>query len=146
MMLRRLFWYGLVGASGVVVNLAVLTAIHWMAPQLKTLDSLVAVEASIVPNYLLNARFTFHNRVSWKAFGQYNLVMAGAEIIQVVIARYLMSRGMDYRLSQIIAIPFGTAFGFLFSSFWVFRKQEASTDANVSRSGTKPRPHTEGNR
>jgi putative flippase GtrA len=145
MMIRRIIWYCLVGASGVVVNLAVLTAAHLVFPQLKTFDSLVAVEASIVPNYLLNAYFTFQDRITWKGFGRYNLVMAFAEIIQVVIARYLMARGVDYRLAQLLAIPFGTAFGFLFSTIWVFRKREASHESDVQRPGANPRPQrTEG--
>lgn len=144
MIIRRLIWYGLVGASGVIVNLGVLTLIHWGLPELKTFDSLVAVEASIVPNYLLNARFTFQDRITWKGFGQYNLVMAVAEIIQVVIARYLIARGLDYRLAQIIAIPFGTGFGFLFSSIWVFRKREAQHEPDLQRPSESRPQGTEG--
>lgn len=146
-MLRRIVWYLLVGASGVVVNLGVLTAIHLALPGLKTLDSLVAVEASIVPNYLLNARFTFQDRITWKGFGQYNLVMAFAEIIQVTIARYLIAQHMDYRVAQIIAIPFGTAFGFLFSTIWVFRKREGVHEADCQQSTGDPSPqNTENHR
>jgi dolichol-phosphate mannosyltransferase len=147
MMIRRIIWYLVVGASGVVVNLGVLTAIHLVLPHLKTLDSLVAVEASIVPNYLLNARFTFQDRITWKGFGQYNLVMAFAEIIQVTIARYLIAQHMDYRLAQVIAIPFGTAFGFLFSTIWVFRKREGAHESELQRPASEPSPQsTEGNR
>lgn len=144
-MKKRIVWYLLVGAIGVVVNLGVLTAIHVVLPHFKTVDSLVAVEASIVPNYLLNARFTFRDRITWKGFGQYNLVMAFAEIIQVTIARYLIGQHIDYRVAQVVAIPFGTAFGFLFSSIWVFRKREALDESDIQRPGSEPRPQsTEG--
>ncbi len=145
MWLRRIIWYGLVGLSGVIVNLGVLTLFHLVLPHFKTLDSLVAVEASIVPNYLLNARITFRNRITWKGFGQYNLVMALAEVIQVVIARYLnIAYAVDYRIAQVIAIPFGTGFGFLFSSIWVFRKREVRHESDLQRP-SEPRPQsTEG--
>lgn len=139
-MVRRIIWYGLVGASGVVVNLGVLTLAHWAFAAFKTFDSLVAVEASIVPNYLLNAHFTFQHRISWKGFSQYNLVMAVAEIIQVAVARYLIARGLDYRLAQIIAIPFGTGFGFLFSLIWVFRRRGAAHESDLQRTNSDPRP------
>lgn len=151
-MLRRAIWYLLVGASGVVVNLVVLTAIHLVLPQLKTFDSLVAVEASIVPNYILNAHFTFQDRITWKGFGQYNLVMAFAEIIQVIIARSLIGYHIEgltihYRVAQVVAVPFGTAFGFLFANVWVFRKREDAHEADVQRSSGEPRPQsTDGHR
>lgn len=126
--------------------MAVLTMTHWLLPHWKTFDSLVAVEASIVPNYLLNARFTFREAISWRGFGRYNLVMALAEIIQVAMARYLIGRHVDYRLSQLIAIPFGTGFGFLFSSIWVFRKREDANESDAQqRPGHDPRAQgTEG--
>ena len=151
-MWRRLIWYLLVGASGVVVNLSVLTAIHLVLPQFKAFDALVAVEASIVPNYLLNAHFTFQDRITWKGFGQYNLVMAFAEIIQVVIARSLIGYHINaftihYRVAQVIAIPFGTAFGFLLSMIWVFKKRKDTHEADIQRSVGEPRPQgTDGHR
>lgn len=144
MMIRRIIWYLVVGASGVVVNLGVLTVIHLVLPQLKTLDALVAVEASIVPNYLLNARFTFQDRITWKGFGQYNLVMAVAEIIQVTVARALIGQhvyglAIHYRVAQVIAVPFGTAFGFLFSTIWVFRKREVAHETDAQPVQSEPR-------
>jgi putative flippase GtrA len=143
-MIRRLIWYLLVGASGVLVNLVVLTGIHLVLPDFKTFDSLVAVEASIVPNYLLNAHFTFRERVSWKGFGQYNLVMAFAEIIQVIIARALIGQQVygitiHYRVAQVLAVPFGTAFGFLFSTIWVFRRREVADEPELQPAPAEPR-------
>lgn len=148
-MIRRLILYLVVGASGVVVNMVVLTAARWLLPHLPTLTYLFAVEASIISNYLLNARFTFRDRRSWRGLGQYNLVSAAGAILQTGLYRYLMTLAWfkpswHYLAADLIAIPVSTVFGFIFSSIWVFKKREERHEADGNR-GPEPRPQgTEG--
>ncbi|NMP21042.1 GtrA family protein [Sulfobacillus harzensis] len=145
-MIRRLVFYLMVGASGILVNLVVLTAVHRLLPHWPNpITYLFAVEASIISNYLLNARFTFHNPLSWRGAGQFNLVSAAGALIQTAIYTFLMRHfGWHYRIADLVAIPFGTGFGFLFSSIWVFRKRGESHEPD-RKPGAEPQPQgTEG--
>lgn len=144
-MVRRVAFYLLVGASGIVVNMVVLTVARWLLPHLPTITYLFAVEASIISNYLLNARITFRDQFSWRGMGQFNLVSAAGAVIQTAIYSYLLrSHGWYYLLADLVAIPFATGFGFLFSSIWVFKKREESHEPDRKR-GPEPQPQgTEG--
>lgn len=141
-MITRLLKYGLVGASGVIVNLVVLTIADRLLPHFPTISYLFAVEASIISNYLLNARFTFRQSFSWKGLGQYDLVSAAGAIIQTGIYRYLLTWHWSHILADLVAIPFGTGFGFLFSSIWVFKKREVVYEPDPQRPAVDP--HAQG--
>ncbi len=143
-MIRRVVFYLMVGASGILVNMVVLTVARWLLPHFPTITYLFAVEASIISNYLLNARFTFQDPFSWRGLGRFNLVSAAGAIIQTAIYSYLLrTQGWYYLLADLVAIPFATGFGFLFSSIWVFRKREESKGDR--KRGPEPRPQgTEG--
>lgn len=132
-MLRKVFWYGLVGASGILVNVMVLTGARWMWPRALTLTYLLAVEVSIVTNYWLNARLTFKQNPNLRALIQYNLVMSGGGIIQTAVYRVLLYWNWQYVLADLVAIPFATAFGFLLSNNWVFRGRERMEDGSHDR-------------
>lgn len=123
-MWTRIVRYGLVGATGVVVNMAVLTVSRWAFPHWLTATYILAVEASIVSNYLLNAHFTFKQAPHWRGLWQYNVVSAGGGVIQTGIYRLLLHWGWEYLLADLVAIPFATGMGFLLANVWVFRKRE----------------------
>ena len=145
--MARLIWYLVVGASGVIVNMVVLTIARFLLPHFPTVTYLFAVEASIISNYLLNARFTFKDRFSWRGMGQFNLVSGAGAIIQTAIYRYLLTLHWYYLVADLVAIPFATGFGFLFSSIWVFKKREERHEANGSSGGPEPHPQgSEGHR
>jgi len=59
---RRLFQFGLVGLSGVGVNLGILYLVHGRLGLTDLIAVPVAVEASILSNFLLNDLFTFRDR------------------------------------------------------------------------------------
>lgn len=129
----RVVRYGLVGLSGVVVNMVVLTTMRFLFPHAITLTYLAAVEASIITNYLLNARFTFKQSIHWRGIGQYNMVSAAGGVLQTTIYRLLVRQGMHYLIADLIAIPFATGFGFLLANGWVFRKQGGTDETNTAR-------------
>ncbi|MCY0879174.1 MAG: GtrA family protein [Firmicutes bacterium] len=129
MMVRRLFWYLVVGASGIVVNMGVLTLARALFPHWLTMTYLWAVESAIIWNYVWNARFTFRQPFRWLGLGRYNLVSAAGAMIQTALYRYLLSLGWNYLLADLVAIPVATGFGFVFSWIWVFRQRTRTATA-----------------
>ena len=61
-MLETLMKFGVVGGLGVVVNLSVLALMRWFGFS-DTLASAIAIEVSIISNFVLNERWTFRARV-----------------------------------------------------------------------------------
>lgn len=62
-MLETLMKFGVVGGLGVVVNLSVLALMRWMGCS-DTVASAIAIEISIISNFVLNERWTFQARVA----------------------------------------------------------------------------------
>lgn len=120
-MIQRIIRYGLVGLSGVAVNMGVLTLLHRVWPMWPTLSYVVAVEASILSNYWLNARYTFNHGLEWTGLVRYNVVAWGGGMIQTVVYRALYATHWPYLAADAVAIPFGTLVGFVLINVWVFR-------------------------
>ncbi|MDA8194639.1 MAG: GtrA family protein [Thermaerobacter sp.] len=133
-MAGRIFRYGLVGLSGVGVNLVILTVARFLWPHWVTVTYLLAVEASIVTNYLLNARFTFRQPSNLRGLGQYNAVSAAGGLLQTAVYRMLLHWGWLYIPADLVAIPFATAFGFLLANVWVFRTREVQHGSHAVHS------------
>jgi dolichol-phosphate mannosyltransferase len=169
-MLDRLIRYGIIGITGVVVNVAVLTLARRLLPGSPTVTYIIAVEASIISNYMLNAWFTFRQPPAWLKMGQYNLVSIGGLLVQTGIYRLILAHPWNlamrvwitrhhpvwahvwwvtlltnahwnYLVADLCAIPFGTLVGFLLSAFWVFRSSEVVGDGTGEAA---PRPNRAG--
>ncbi|POB09784.1 sugar translocase [Sulfobacillus sp. hq2] len=137
-MIERFIRYGIIGASGVGVNLGVLAVLHHLWPHQATVTYVLAVEASIITNYVLNAWFTFKASVHLHGFLRYNLVSAGGLVVQTAIYRVVLGQGINYIIADLIAIPFGTVIGFVLSNVWVFRTREAlSSHDSIERPVTE---------
>ena len=121
---ERFVRYGIIGASGVGVNLGILTVLRHFWVEQATLTYVIAVEASIISNYMLNAFFTFRSRVQFSGLWRYNVVSFGGLIVQTTIYRILLGQHVNYVIADLIAIPFGTILGFVLSIKWVFRGRE----------------------
>lgn len=125
----RLLRFLIVGASGVAVNQGALVFLHgvWRWPLAPA--SAVAVEASILSNFVFNALWTWRDVFEggirrWLYRGlQYHAVTLAAAATNilglVVLARGF---GMDYRTANLVAIGIGSALTYLASDRWVFRR------------------------
>lgn len=155
---RRLLWglrlleryrfikFGIVGASGVVVNLTVLHLGHEYlfadieAGYNKPYFSLVlAIGLATLNNFTWNRLWTWSDRVrnleaheahgkpDWHLigveFGQYVTASAFGSTIQYVLT-LLLSSTMDYRLANIIAIATASVSNFLANDRWTFRRHK----------------------
>lgn len=119
-----------VGASGVVVNLGILTLLNWlgMAEAISLAGGLIV---SVITNFLLNRRFTFSYARDRPIGGQF-LAFVGASAIGMVVnysaALYanttLVGDGpFSLQLAAMIGIASGMVFNYVGSRFFVFRKK-----------------------
>jgi dolichol-phosphate mannosyltransferase len=119
-----------VGASGVIVNMAVLSlALHLGAP---TRQALIAgVLVSLGTNFLLNRRFTFsyaRDRGIVKQFGGFLAASALGIAVNYAVSLSLVERVLapgrtSVYLASLLGIVAGMAFNFLGNRYVVFRKR-----------------------
>ena len=119
--------FAVVGLSGVVVNQGLLMLLHGTLGAPLLLSSLVAIETSILTNFLLNHTWTW--RVPLGEPGllrravQYHAaaVMAAFAGNVIVLMSAVELFGVDYRIANLVGIAVGTAINFTANELWVFR-------------------------
>ncbi len=119
-----------VGASGVLVNLSMLTMLLWIgAPEPAALAGGIAT--SVVTNFLLNRRFTFsyaRDRNPYKQFGGFVIASAAGMTVNFLTAVTMRTmvlpdtQGAIY-LAALCGVAAGVTFNFLGNRFVVFRKR-----------------------
>jgi len=141
----RYLKFGIVGASGTVVNLLVLYVGHEYifnhieATYNKPYISLaLAITLATINNFTWNRLWTWSDRVktleAGESPGQISLRLLGLEFGQYVTASafgstlqyiltLLLSGTMDYRLANIIAIIAASVSNFLANDRWTFRRR-----------------------
>jgi len=118
----RIVRFGLVGLSGVAVNLLIVHLLfgnlHWPA----FVASAIAVEISVFNNFIWNNWWTFGQRtVSFVRFARFNLASLGGLVITSVVFSLLVERlAVYYLLADLIAIGVATGWNFLASVFWTW--------------------------
>ncbi len=117
-----------VGLSGVVVNEGILWIVTEFGGLQYYYSSLIAIEASIISNFILNDRFTFADRRTGKTrsffarFGKFNLTCAtGAAIQYGLLLLFTSIVGLPYLVSNIIGIVVAFAWNYIFSLVWTWR-------------------------
>jgi dolichol-phosphate mannosyltransferase len=125
----RMFRFGIVGASGVVVNQGLLMLLHGVLGLALLLSSVVAIETSILSNFTLNSLWTWKIDLggSLRSWAQKAAQYHAATIISaftgnvVVLMALVHFFGTDYRIANLAGIAVGTGFNFLAGEYWVFR-------------------------
>lgn len=135
--------FGVVGLCGVAVNSAVLFLLYRSLHVPLFPSSLVAVEVSIVGNYLFNDRWTFSRaRPSWRLFGKFNLATAGALVVTPTVVWSLVHLGLHFLLANIIGIAVGAGLNFAASTLWVWGLPEGGARlCSTSSSGRSSSSH-----
>jgi dolichol-phosphate mannosyltransferase len=117
-----------VGLSGVIVNEGIL----WLLTEFGGLryyySSLVAIEASIISNFILNDYFTFSDRRTGKTRSfitrllKFNVTCAAGAGIQYGILLLLTSVvGLNYLVSNIIGIIVAFIWNYTLSLVWTWK-------------------------
>jgi dolichol-phosphate mannosyltransferase len=125
----RLIKFGVVGASGVVVNVGSLYVITEFARIPYFVASLIAIELSIISNFTINLLWTWRDRSNegtlWKKIVRYHIgagatAVLGNYLILIALTEFF---GMHYMISNLIGIAVGTFSNYLINDLWTFKKK-----------------------
>lgn len=128
----RFIKFGIVGASGVVVNLAVLYVgqeylfAHITQQTLRlNLSLALAMFIATISNFFWNRRWTWHDRREHRTvpviaqFGQYALACWIGIAVQFALTN-VFALFLHYMLANLIAVVIASLFNFVANDFWTF--------------------------
>ena len=132
---RQFMKFGLVGASGVVVNLAVFNLTMWAWSWLtghqggdlplaaEYLANALGFAVSVFSNYVINRRWTFRSTASKRReMPRFYVVSATAYAVNLLVFHLCrVQLELPPNLSQLLAIACVTPINFVFNKLWSFR-------------------------
>lgn len=134
---RTFIKFAVVGASGVVVNLGFFTLMMAVGIN-KYVASPIAIELSIISNFLLNNYWTFRKRkskdrtrVKGLKFNLVSLVSLGLSYVTFVLLS-LEFPDVVPQVHQLIGIVPATLVNYLLNTYWTFRHHEDSVSRAAS--------------
>jgi dolichol-phosphate mannosyltransferase len=137
--------FGLVGLTGVVVNLGVFTLLLGMGVN-KYIASPVAIEVSILTNFLLNNYWTFRwrttmDRVRIKGlkFNAVSLIALGISFSTFAVLSMLFPRVLP-QVHQMIGIVPAMLVNYFLNSYWTFRHVETDARSFPARRSQESSP------
>ena len=126
--------FGVVGATGVIVNLGFFTLLLGMGLN-KFLASPIAIEVSIVTNFLLNNFWTFRERetrdrvhIKGLKFNAVSLLSLGVSYATFVAFSSAFP-AMPPQVPQFVGILPATLVNYFLNSYWTFRETEVSKNS-----------------
>jgi dolichol-phosphate mannosyltransferase len=122
--------FGLIGVSGIFVNLGVLTLLLWAGVS-EYLALAGGIAVSVVTNFLLNRRYTFSYARDGDILKQFLGFVAASGLggaIQFGVASAVLAaiQGFIPQLAALIGIGAGFIFNFTASRFFVFKKRQSA--------------------
>jgi dolichol-phosphate mannosyltransferase len=130
---KKVFKFGIVGISGIIVNQGLLIFLKEYAGLSIPFASIIAIQMAILNNFIWNDIWTFRDKgrqqklsSRWHRLVAFEAVSAGGAIINFVILNtFVFLLAMDYQLANIIGILLGFVWNFLVNRrfTWV-RKRE----------------------
>jgi len=130
----RFVRFGLVGVSGVLVNTALLYVLTEAGGLHPLIAVVLATEAAILSNFLLNDRWTFQEATpsfSWmrRAF-RYNCGALAGLIISVGVLALLLHLGMYYLVANLFAIAVAMLWNYAVSCLFTWSTPEIDADVH----------------
>ena len=125
----RILKFGVVGASGVVVNMGGLYLLKEFGRLPVEIASLLAIELSILSNFAINYVWTWRDRASagafWTKVLRYHIgagatAFLGNYLILIALTEFF---GMHYMISNLIGIGVGTLANYVINDLWTFKKR-----------------------
>ncbi len=117
---KKVFKFGLVGISGILVNQGILISLKEFAGFPLPVASVFAIEIAILNNFLWNDLWTFkidgqQQKMSsrWHRLISFQVVSAGGAVINFAILNFFAyMMGIDYRIANILGIVVGFTWNF----------------------------------
>jgi dolichol-phosphate mannosyltransferase len=132
---RRFIKFCIVGATGVVVNLSAFSALlAWGANPY--IASPIAVELSVLSNFLLNNAWTFRYRRKAEHIGirglKFNVVslLSLAVTFGVFVTLSKILPQLPLRIDQLVAIAPATAINYFLNSYWTFKRNATQVESS----------------
>ncbi len=130
----RLFRFGIVGGFGVIVNMGVYAILHDIVGIYDMMAGAIAIELSILNNFVFNDRWTFRDRAHgglrlWfkKCFAFHlssGIVAMFAQLLTLfVLTRYGGLHDWD-KLAYFIGIALGALANYFICNKWIFKKKD----------------------
>ncbi len=124
----RILKFGLVGLSGVLVNMGVL---YFLTEELSVyylVSSVIAIECSIVSNFALNNLWTWRDREAGRLFHRAIRYHVAAGLTAFLVNWLLLLlltevAGINYLVSNAIGIGCGIVSNFLLNDLWTFKSR-----------------------
>jgi dolichol-phosphate mannosyltransferase len=126
----RFVKFGIVGGSGVFVNMFLLWFCKDQLDIPLAIASLIAIGVSIFTNFVLNNYWTWKddstkNKYSfihrmWRYYITASLSAAINYVTLLLLSEYI---GIYYLIANLIGIGLGMVFNFVLGEFWVFKKE-----------------------
>ena len=117
--------FAIVGISGILVNLGVLALLKDGFDINVKLAGALAIEISIISNFLLNNFWTWKERREksfWNRFAKYHMVTLISGAVNWIFLVVLTDYGLYYLLAQAIGIGAGMMINFFLNHHWTFKK------------------------
>jgi dolichol-phosphate mannosyltransferase len=132
---QRFLKFGLVGSCGFAVNMFLLWFLTEKVGVYYLVSSIVAIEISLLNNYVLNDAWTWYDRGKegkreyFKRMLQYHVTASAAMLTNLLILWILTEIfHIYYLVSNIFGILCGAALNFFLNDRWTFKhKRELST-------------------
>lgn len=123
--LEEFIKFAIVGGSGVLVNMGLLFLLTRFLSARLEIASPIAIEASILSNFLLNNMWTFRKRQTpipfWTRLFRYHLVAGLAGIVNYLVLLVLVKIfGLHDLVSNLIGILMATVINFTLNSLWTW--------------------------
>lgn len=124
----RLLRFGLVGATGVVVNTAVLTLLVEVAGWDRLIAGVVATEGAVISNFILNDRWTFRDArasLPWsRRLWRYQAVALGGLAISVAaFAALLRLPSLHYAVANLGASGVAILWNYALNARFTWRRR-----------------------
>ena len=126
----KLFKFGMVGLSGIIVNEGVLIYLKGYVQLSLPVASIIAIELSILSNFILNDIWTFKTGQQhalphwWQRLFSFQVVSIGGAVINFIILNALAAyAGLDYRIANILGILVAFAWNFLVNRQVTWRRE-----------------------
>ena len=125
----RIIKFGIVGASGVGVNVGCLYLFTEYAGMPYFIASIIAIELSILSNFTVNLLWTWRDRSEegsiWVKMIRYHIGAGATAFLgnYIVLIALTELAGIHYIISNLVGIAVGTFSNYLISDLWTFRKQ-----------------------
>ncbi len=129
MISKRFIKFGAAGLSGVFVNEGVLFLLTEFAGLLYIFSSLIAIETSILSNFIVNDFWAFSDRKKrgkrnfFLRITKWNLARVLTGVVNLLILYILTENGMHYLISNLIGIFVATILAYGMSVFWVWNER-----------------------